>query len=223
MKRSYFVAALVGALVGSGVSGASAQSRYVPIPQGSPQHAASHGIQGHAPARPLPPVSGTLHRGPGGYYGDRSFNSAHYAGSGAAVYDLRHGEGRRIDHHGRRVAGYGGGYGADLGFAGGYDVGGGYDGAPGLGPDAPDAGVPAYAGQGFVPVAGRRCGGCGPVTYQSTGYGYADGPGGGLGVYIPGAFGPGPRIISIPDHYNVGYGHHACVCGATGLFGNMTD
>ncbi len=50
---------------------------------------------------------------------------------------------------------------------------------------------------------GYGYGGTGLGTYAPGGFNgpYPYGPAGGLAIYTPGAFGPGPRIIAIPDRY----------------------
>jgi hypothetical protein len=54
------------------------------------------------------------------------------------------------------------------------------------------------------------------------GYGYRRGwappipPAGGLAVYSPGAYGPGPRIVVIPTHYKPGRDSFGCHCSSRG-------
>ena len=170
--------------------------------------------------RPLPPISGTLRAGRQGFYGDRSLGSVPVRSAGPAVYDVRHGSihgyGRGSDRVGFRHRGYG----ARLPLTARY-------GEPRL-PVQADAGPPDYAGQGFAPETTAP--GYGPTAYDQIGqpYGAGYGQGGGLGVYTAGAYGPGPRIIAIPNHYNVGDAgrgvvRSGCGCGSTGLFGALMD
>jgi hypothetical protein len=66
---------------------------------------------------------------------------------------------------------------------------------------------------GYATVAGGF-GGYGYRGYDAgTGFMYAIPPAGGLAVYSPGAYGPGPRIIHIPSHYRR-HGHAGCTCGS---------
>ena len=170
--------------------------------------------------RPLPPISGTLRAGPDGMDGDRSLRPIRSRTAGPAIYDVRHGSvhgtGRGSDRVGFRHRGYGAGLPPTARY-----------GEPRL-PALADAGPPDYAGQGFAPETTAP--GYGPTAYdqigQPSGAGY--GQGGGLGVYTAGAYGPGPRIIAIPNHYNVGdvrggAVRAGCGCGSTGLFGALTD
>lgn len=175
MSRSHAMVALAGAVLMS--SAASASDAY----------------------RPLPPVSGTLHAGRHGMYGDRGLGPVR--AEGPAIYAVRRGAPRRMGA--RRFA-----YGTGRAF------------------DRADAGPADYAGQGFVPESAAF--GSGPVGYdrEPRSYGAGYGPGGGLGVYTAGAYGPGPRLIAVPDHYNMGRAagvvvHHGCGCAPSGLFGSF--
>lgn len=170
--------------------------------------------------RPLPPISGTLRAGSDGTYGDGSSRSVRFHTAGLAIYDVRHGSvhgyGRGSDRLGSRHRGYGAGVPSTARY-----------GEPPSRVQA-DAGPPDYAGQGFAPESAAP--GYGPTAYDQVGqpYGAGYGQGGGLGVYTAGAYGPGPRIIAIPNHYNVGdVGRGAvrsgCGCGSTGLFGALMD
>ncbi len=236
MRALLFTTAVVGAVIGSGITGASATQAYYgaersPFGHGQPMHYRplggwSQSGRDHAYDRPLPPISGVLHAGREGRYGYPGGHAMRFARSGPSIYDVRHGE----FHRERRREGvvFGSSYGSGYGYGGGYG-----DYASGGVPldvrygepplpvrESYDAGLPNYGGQGFVSGASPGCGGCGPVAYQQAG-GYGGyGPAGGLGVYSPGAYGPGPRIIAIPAQYNVGYEHHGCGCASnSGLFG----
>ncbi len=237
MSRSFVTAALVGAALTS----SAAVAADAPYYRQSPVH---HVRSAAGDYRPLPPVSGTLRSGRNGLYGDRSYGPVRYRTAGPAVYDVRRSAFRRADV---REPGYdrGVGYGGFHHHGYGYAAGAGVLPYGGYGQSSPveaDAGPANYAGQGFAPVApspgygpvaydqvSHPCGGgCGGGYAQGYNGGYAQGYNGsdtgGLGVYSAGAYGPGPRIISVPSSYNVGYatgGHAGCGCGASGLFGSF--
>lgn len=174
--------------------------------------------------RPLPPVSGTLHAGRHGIYGDRGLGPVRAEGPG--LYQARRGGYRRMPR--RFAEGTGGAFESVGRRRDRYGVGGPLTvryGEPRL-RDRADAGLADYAGQGFVPEAAGF--GAGPVGYDqvSQPYGASYGTGGGLGVYTAGAYGPGPRIIAVPAHYNVGVAaggavHYGCGCARSGLFGSF--
>lgn len=199
MPHAFATAALTGAVLLAGFAPATATPDEGGQPRGGDRFASD-------PYRPLPPVTGTLRAGRRGLYGDRGYGPVRVRSTGPAVYDVRHRRGVFPDGRRARMR-------RDLAGAG-------YGYAP------VDAGPANYAGQGFVPASESP--GYGPVAYDQVGpfggYGgtVSGGYGGGLGSFTQGSYGAGPRVIAIPVHYNVGYRHRGCGCGATGLLGDQT-